>query len=220
MDLKIYFLILLFCTALVGYINAMGSRGHSARIVLSYMFATLILIASVFSLISFISGEQLAEKEAEKEAYMAKLQEAEEEAKKALEDKGDEDQRRKYLNDLTDILDKGQGIARSILSIDVDEEDYDYDRVAQRSAGFRNQAFELKRKLDRIKEVDEFKKINDAREPLESAVKNLSVGANYFYLFFRAEDEDEEDERYEIYRRNTAAARNYFNKAKRAFDDI
>jgi hypothetical protein len=219
-DLKIYFLILLFCTTLVGYINAMGSRGHSARIVLSYMFATLILIASVFSLISYISSGQLAEKEAEKNAYMAKLLEAEENAKNALEGQEDKDQRRKYLNDLTRILDQGQGIARSILSIDLDNEDDDYDRLAQRAAAFRNQAFELKRKLDRLDKVDEFKKINDARKPLESAVKNLSVGANYFYLFFGAEDEEEEDERFEIYRRNTAAARNNFNKAKRAFDGI
>jgi hypothetical protein len=184
------------------------------------MFATLILIASVFSLISYISSGQLAEKEAEKNAYMAKLLEAEENAKNALEGQEDKDQRRKYLNDLTRILDQGQGIARSILGVDLDNEDYDYDRLAQRAAAFRNQAFELKRKLDRLDKVDEFKKINDARKPLESAVKNLSVGANYFYLFFGAEDEEEEDERFEIYRRNTAAARNNFNKAKRAFDGI
>jgi hypothetical protein len=212
MATEIYLVILLFSLTLTAFISAINARG-TAKIVLSYILASLVLLASVFSLLRFMSDKQLAVKEAEKLKYEEQLRFAEEDAKLAEDQNASVDAEKKFKAELASVISKGSSIARAIAGIEVDDEDSDYDRLMGRSSSLKRQAFELKKEFEEIEPPEGISAFEDAKKEIEGAMRNLTVGANYFNLYFKAEDEDEEDERYDIYRANAAAARTKFSKA-------
>lgn len=212
MTTEIYIIIVLFAVSLTAFVGAINARG-TARMVLSYILAAFTLLASVFCLLTYMSEKQLAAKEAEKVKYEEQLRLAEEEAKLAAEQQAAVETEKGYKAALTSAISKGSNIARAILSIDVDDEDADFDALMGRSGSLRRQASSLRKETGELKPPEGVTKFDDGRKLIDKALKNLAVAANYFNLYFKAEDEDEEDERYDIYRANAAAARSNFRKA-------
>jgi hypothetical protein len=183
------------------------------------MFASLVLLASVYVLLKFMTDKELAAKEAEKLKYEEQLKLAEEEARLANEQNASVEDEKKYKARLMGIINSGSDIARAVLSVNVEDEDVDYDVLVGRSAALKGQAFRLKKDFEDIKAPQGVKGFDDARRDIEKAVKNLTVAGNYFNLYFKAEDEDEEDERYDIYRANANAARSNFSRASNKLED-
>jgi len=218
MELQVYLLILMSAVTLAAFTSAVNSRGTS-RVVLSYILASLALILTVFCVMKYMSDQELAVKEAEKVKYeeqlrLAELQrQAEEEARLASGQAADVEGEKKCKAELVSITGSGSSIARTILSVDVENENADYDGLLARSAGLKGQAFELKRKLGELQIPAGSAKLTEAKQVVEKALQNLTVAANYFNLYFKAEDEDEEDERYDLYKQNAKAAVSNFNKA-------
>ncbi|OGJ93425.1 MAG: hypothetical protein A2487_16930 [Candidatus Raymondbacteria bacterium RifOxyC12_full_50_8] len=218
MSVELYLLVLVFAVALTAFAVAINANGV-VRNVLCYIFASAILIGGVVLTVNYISdmavrkAQEIAAKEAEKLRYEEQLRKAEEEARLAAEQQSSTGDEKQYKASLMDIVTKGSDIARSILSVNVDDENADYDALVSRSAGLKNQSYALQKQLDNIKEEDGATDLNETRKILEKAVKTLAVGANYFNLYFKAEDEDQEDERFDIYQRNCKAARSDFSRA-------
>jgi hypothetical protein len=218
MPVEIYLVILMFSITLAAFISAINARG-TAKIVLSYIFASLVLLASVYVLLKFMTDKELAAKEAEKLKYEEQLRLAEEEARLANEQNASVEDEKKYKAKLMGIINSGSEIARAILSVNVEDEDVDYDVLVGRSAALKGRAYGLKKDFEAIKAPEGVKGFDDARRDIEKAIKNLTVGGNYFNLYFKAEDEDEEDERYDIYRANANAARSNFSRASNKLED-
>jgi hypothetical protein len=218
MPVEIYLVILMFSITLAALISAINARG-TAKIVLSYIFASLVLLASVYVLLTFMTDKELAAKEAEKLKYEEQLKLAEEEARLANEQNASVEGEKKYKADLMSIVNSGSDIARAVLSVNVEDEDVDFDVLVGRSASLKGQAYRLKKDFEDTKAPKDVKGFDDARRDIEKAIKNLTVAGNYFNLYFKAEDEEEEDERYDIYRANANAARSNFSRASNKLED-
>ncbi len=214
MEIEIYLIMILFAITILAYICAINSRGV-IRIVLSYILATALLIASVYSTMKIQSSKELAKKEAERAKYEEQLKKAEEEARLASEQKASPDiaADKQYKADLSKIINDGSNIAKSILAVNVDDENADADKLMNRAASLKGQAFELKKQLDGLQKTGTDPNSIAARDLIEKAVRSLTVSANYITLYFKAENTAEEDERYDIYRQNAGSARNDFSKA-------
>jgi len=214
MEQEIYLLVLLFAITAVAFICAINSHGV-VRTVLSFILATAILITAVFTTLKFQSSKEIARKEAERAKYEEQLKKAEEEARLAAEQKATPDVTadKQYKADLAKIINDGSNLAKAILSVNVDDENADADKLMNRAGGLKGQAGELKKQLDALAKSATDPNCVAARDLVEKAVRSLTVGANYLNLYFKAENSSEEDERYDIFRQNASAARSDFSKA-------
>lgn len=218
MEIQVYLLILMAAVTLSAFVSAVNSRG-TARVVLSYIFAGLTLLLTVFSVLKYMSDQELAQKEAEKAKYEEQLRQAElqrqaeEEARLAASQNSGVEGEKKCKVDLVSIAGNGSSIARAILNVDVEDEKADYDALLARSSSLKGQAFELKRKLGEVQVPAGNTALEDGKKAVEKGLNSLTVAANYFNLYFKAEDEDEEDERYDLYKQNAKAAVSGFTKA-------
>jgi hypothetical protein len=209
--IEIYQIVILCAITLATYVSAINARG-TAKIIASYLFASFILLASVYLILTYISGEKIAAKESEMVKYEEQLKIAEQEAQLAAEQKAENEMEKKYKAELIGAINKGSKIARAILSIDVEDEDIDDDRLRGRSLGLRRQANDLKKNFNKIKPPEDSNIFSAEKKEIQKAIRSLNVGAYYFNLYFKAEDEDEEDEFYDIYRGNAGAARTKFSR--------
>jgi hypothetical protein len=214
MEQEIYLLVILFAITAVAYICAINSRGV-VRIVLSYILATALLIGAIFTTLKFQNNKELARKETERAKYEEQLKKAEEEARLAAEQKASPDVTadKQYKAALAKIISDGSNLAKAILSVNVDDENADADKLMNRAGGLKGQAGELKKQLDGLQKSATDPNCVAARDLVEKAVRSLTVGANYLNLYFKAENTSEEDERYDIFRQNASAARSDFSKA-------
>ncbi|MFH0918759.1 MAG: hypothetical protein V1913_00225 [Fibrobacterota bacterium] len=227
MELEMYVIVLLFAVAVVGFIAAINSHGV-ARSVLSYVLATLVLVSGVITLVSYNSDKVMKEV-AKKEAVLAekarqdellRQQKAEEDARAAAalaaqaaaggtQDAG-------FTQQLSTLANKGLDITRAILAVNVDAEMADevYEAVVKRAAGYKAGAVGVKKQLESAwASAPQGQDIAAVRELLDKAARELSAGAVSFALYFKAEDENQENERYDAYQQNIKAAKADFNKA-------
>jgi hypothetical protein len=214
MEQEIYLLVILFAVTVLGFICAINAHGM-VRVVLSYVLATALLITSVIFTLKFQSTKEIARKEAERAKYEEQLKKAEEEARLAAEQKASPDVSadKQYKADLAKIISEGSNLAKSILSVNVDDENADADKLMNRAAGLKGQALDLKKQLDALPKTSTDPNATAARDIVEKAVRSLTVSANYVNLYFKAENTSEEDERYDVFRQNASSARADFSKA-------
>jgi hypothetical protein len=214
MSTENYLLMIFIGITVLAYIIAINARGV-VRTVLSYLLATALLIATVVNTLQYQNEKIVARKEAERAKYEEQLRKAEEEARLASEQKAASDvgQDKQYRAGLVKIINDGSNLARAILAIDLDDENADYDKLVSRSLSFKSQAQETKKQLEGLQRMGNDPAVAAARDLIDKAVRSLNVSANYFNIYFKAENESEEDERYDIFRQNASSARGDFSKA-------
>jgi len=225
METNVLLLFLLAGVTLSAYVTAINSKG-TVRIVLSYILASLVLLITVFCIMKHSSSQELAEKEAEKVRQKAQYEEqlrqaelqrqAEENARLAAESNqaasGIEAQKQ-YKDALLSIVNSGAGVARAILGVDVENENADMDALLSKSNSLKIQANSLKTKLSDLTAPEGTQTLDEGRKNAEKGLQLLAASANAFNLFFKAEDENEEDERFDLYRQNAKAASGALSKA-------
>lgn len=212
METEVLALIVLYAVAVSALITAINSHGP-VRMVMSYLLAVILLITAVFCTFKLQSNREIARKEQERQRYEDQLRKAEEEARLAAMQKPDTVKAPSPVaGDLNKIQEEGAAIARAILAVDVDDEGIDYDKLVGRASGYKGQAANLKKQLDALPKSDD-PDIASARDLVEKGVRAVSVAANYFALYFKAENENEEDERWEVYQNNAKSAKSQFGNA-------
>jgi hypothetical protein len=223
MELEMYVILLMFVVSGVGFIAAINSHG-TVRTVLSYVLAGLILITSAFTLVHYNSQtvmRELAKKEAmlaeqTRQAELLKQQQAEEAARAAAALAVQSNAGGPFQEQLSKIANQGLDIARGILAVNVEAEmpEAAYDATTKKAGGYKAGALDLKKQIETAFAAPPAgQDVSASKELLDKAVRELGVGANYFSLYFKAEDENQENERYDTYQQNTKAAKADFTKA-------
>jgi chromosome segregation ATPase len=220
MDTEIFLVLILFAITLTGYIQAINAR-TTPRVVLSYIFATLVLITSLYGLFSYI-GERKVKKEQEiREKLIARMQQ---DSLQRIQDSlaalntDDGEEISSFKETIKEVEEEGTKLTNSIFGLArrLEDEDEDFDVLSGRARGIRAKALEMKREVDKLKAPND--DLKDALKAAEDAVGKLVAGAGSMVAFFGAEDEDEE-ERYErSYRYNASEARKLFKKAGEELD--
>jgi hypothetical protein len=205
---------------MAAFVSAMNVKGHAGKVAFSYVLAAFVFIASIIASFSYVSRREIAKKEAQKEKYLTQLEEIKETLGKAEVKDSIREEKEDYKETLSDMIDKGSRIAETIRDIEPDCEGCDWDQLYGQSTRLRNQAFTLKRKLDALDKPEELKGINKLMGRLKKAVRTLTVSANYHFLYYQSETIYEEDDRYDIYRRNAYAAIKKFSEIEDDLEDL
>jgi hypothetical protein len=228
MSLEIMVLILLGGLAVNSFITAINSKG-TVRIVFSYILATLVLIGSLIAIVQYINESNIqAQKvrEVELEKRLADEQkQREEEARLAAaaaavaSDTSNAGKTKQVMDLLLSITEKGNRIASNILSVDIDNVSEDeWDELSGKGAGYINGASALQKDLEAAKKVAEGS-FSLSIITLEKGISSLAFGASSFKKYFRAENEDEENEYKNKYANSTNNARVSFREATRLITD-
>jgi len=208
-------ILILFAVALSAFVTAINSRG-TVRVILSYVLAGAILIAAVFSVAKVQAGKELARQQAERIKYEEQLKKAEEEARLAAEQAAQAAEAAAVpvgdtlvKGEMAKIANEGSVVARNIIGLDLDKVAPDFDGL-DKARSFSGQAADLRKRFDAIAKTGDDPSTAAAREQIEKGLRTLAASANYFGLYFKAEDEKQEDERWEVYQNNAKAAKAAF----------
>lgn len=214
LSITVLFMIL-FGITMLGFLVAVNSRG-AVRMSISYVLATMMLVASVYQLVHYL-GERKMEVQLEqaKEEARAQLEELKEE-KMEEEQTAEQEEVAAAASKFHSIIDRGNRIVRSLKSTDVRDESVDIDTYFGIAGSAQRKAEALIREA---RNINAPKEIQNARNKTINGLQRCATSAKYLNLYFKSEDEDEEQKREDVFVDNYKSAASLLYQAKNALSN-
>jgi hypothetical protein len=214
MSVEILLLVVLAAVTLLSYMIAINSHG-STRLAFSYLIATVILAGTVWATVQYVNTDLNAKKMEEFKRLESEKQKAEDQMKSQEQQYSAAIRQNKVhlatATRLNGILTTATGIATMLVNANPRDMDADLDVLLARSV-------DTKRRCDQVVAEFEKSKVTDSLF-LESAslikegLKTLTEAAQYYYLYFKAEDDAQEELRERIMRQKARMASETLQKA-------
>ncbi len=212
------FFTLLYILVLLAYSVAINSHG-TARTVLSFLIATVVLLGAVFTTVDYMSKEKVRKlegmREKEEREKIEALKRVERESELRVKDKqlSAENQ---FTDFASDCVDKALALTEEILYSNPGSEDVSDDQFEAIMAKSKRIKYEAKKLQDswngtRV-DVPGFEK---ARSSINDGMRYLIQAADSFVNWFHSEDESEEAQRMNQYKASARAAKENLEKADR-----
>lgn len=209
---EILLITLLWAVTFTGFSVAVNARGP-ARVTVSYILAILSLCGSVFHSIQYIVSVEVANAAIvevpvvpEPEPEIIKPAEIDTVGLKASQLAAAMGVARK---ELTQVIEQSSRLADRLAAVNLnrvpDLSDEEYDAMQNKAFGFRNEIGKIKDKLTSVVPT-----VPAPYKPvvakIQAAINELSQASQAYDRFFKAENDQEESQRQELFRRSTQDA--------------
>ncbi len=214
MTTEVLLLIVLGALTLVAYIVALNSHGPT-RLAISYLLATSILIATVWVTVQYVnSGDNRRKMEEYKklESEKLKVEEQMQSQQAAMQLAIRENKERiAVAGKFNGIIAKGAGLSATMMNLNLRDLSQELDVLLGRASDAKKKAEELSVEFEKMKVTDTL--FLQTQTLIKEAVKQLTEAAQYYYLYYRAEDSAQEELRERIMRQKATEAHDLLQKA-------
>ncbi len=210
MSTDVLILIVLGALTLVAYIIALNSHGPT-RLAISYLLATIILIASVWSTVQYVNSgnhkefKELMEAKKKAEELMKSQQDA---TKRAIQESNE---RLSIASKLNGVINKGINFATTIMNSNMRDNDKDLDDLIAKAKEIKRKVEELVAEFDKLRITDTL--FAQSTSLVKESLKQLTEAAQYNVLYYYAEDDAQEELRERILRQRATSSHDLLQKA-------
>jgi hypothetical protein len=214
MTTDVLLLIVLGALTLVAYIVALNSHGPT-RLAISYLLATSILIVTVWVTVQHVnSGDNRRKMEEFKklESEKLKVEEQMQSQQVAMQQAMRENKERLAVaGKFNGIITKATGLCATMVNFNLRDQSQELNVLV-------GQAFDTKKKAEELSAEFEKTKVTDTlffqtQALIREAIKQVYEAAQYFNLYYRAEDDAQEELRERVMRQKATEAQNLLQKA-------
>jgi hypothetical protein len=210
MSVEILLLVVLAELTLVAYIIAINSHGPT-RLAFSYLLATIILAGSVWATVQYVNtGLNLKKMEEFKRLEMEK-QKAEDQMHSGEKVQETLKERMAAAAKLSGVVTAGTTLSTLMMNTDLRDMATDLDGLVGKSIETKRRADELAGEFDKLKFTD--KVFSESTDIIKEGLKVLAEAAQYFVLYYKAEDSAQEELRERIMRQKARQAHETLQKA-------
>ncbi|MBD3345989.1 MAG: hypothetical protein GF401_13080 [Chitinivibrionales bacterium] len=195
---------------LLAYMVAINSHGPT-RLSISYLLATILLAGTVWAIVQHVNSGLDKEKMAELRRLELEKQAAEERIKNKEEELMENKHRTNFAARLNDIINRGTGLATTMMNVDLRNMSYDLETLLGRAAATKKKSSELKKEFESLEPEDEF--FTQSMELIDEALTDLTEAGRFYYLYYRSEDTTQEELRERLLRQKARKAYESFKKA-------
>ena len=210
MNTEVLLLIVLGALTLIAYIIALNSHGPM-RLAISYLLATSILIATVWVTVQYVNSGDKRKITEEFQKLIIEKQLAEAQKDSAMQWVKHNKERQALAARFNGIITQGAALAATIINSDVGNPKHELDELTGKAAETKRKAEELAAEFDKISVPDTL--FTQSRSLIKEAIKQLTEAAQYYVLYYRAEDSAQEELRERIMRQKATEAQNLLQKA-------
>lgn len=209
--------VLLFGITVVAFICAINSRG-AVKMSFSYVLATALLVLSVYEGVTYVSEQKFsfqmrqvqAVEEARRNSEQARRS-SEEAARAAAQEAESRQAISEYSEFIKAVADRGKEIPRGLRNLNLQDESVEIETFFAKAGTASSRASALARELQTRKSPEGT--YEDSRKTLQKAFQRTETAAKYLSLYFKSEDEYEEEERGRIFHSNVDEAISLFDQA-------
>jgi len=214
MSIEVLLLVILAAVTLLAYMVAINSHGPT-RLAFSYLIATVILAGSVWAIVQYVNSDINAKKMEEFKRLELEKQKAEDQVKSQQQQYSQAMRQSKEHVAMAarfhDILVTATGLATMIINTDLHDMSVDLDALIARSVDAKRRSEQIQADFDKIKTPDTL--FAESISLMKDGLKTLSESAQYYYLYFKAEDSAQEELRERIMRQKARIASETLQKA-------
>ncbi len=190
--------VILFAITISAFIIAINSKG-SVRISLSFILATVLLIGSVYEVLNYTSKTRLNQQMKQVTSNA-----------EAKEQESEELQAKNYEAFLKSIASRGKKSLNRIKNLDLADESIEMDVYFSRASSTKSKVRALLKELKTQKAPEDG--FEQTRKTLEKALNKTMISAKYLNLYFRSNNEEEEETRASYFHSNANVASSLFRK--------
>jgi hypothetical protein len=214
MSIEILLIIVLSTITVLAYMIAINSHGPT-RLSISYFMATIILAVTVWVTVQYVNSGQMAKTREELSRLEAEKKKAEEEikAKEQEYQSAIKNSKEKFAiaARLNSVITTGTNLATQIVNANLRDQYYELETLIARAAEVKRKAEELSVEFEKIEIQDNV--FTPTISQIKDAIKTLIEAAQYYVLFYKAEDSAQEDLRERIMRQKARQANEGFQRA-------
>jgi hypothetical protein len=214
MSVEILLLLVLGALTLVAYAIALNSHG-TTKLSISYLLATFILVGSVWATVQYVNSgdnrkkmEEFKKLETEKQKTEEKMHSQEAAMQLALRENKE---RLTTAARLNGIITQGAALATVMINSDVHDMNLELDALVGKASDTKRKSDELASDFEKLKISDTL--FTQSSSLVKDALKQLVEAAQYYVLYFRAEDNAQEVLREQVMRQKAANTRDLLQKA-------
>jgi hypothetical protein len=214
MNIEILLLIILGALTLIAYGIALNSHGPK-RLAASYLLATVILIATVWVTVQYVNSgdnrrkmEEFRKLESEKQKAEQQMKSQEVAMQQALRENKE---RLGMAGKLNVLIARGTTLSAAMMNLNLSDLNQELDVLLGRAADTKKKIEELDADFDKMKMNDTL--FTQTGALIKEAIKQLTEAAQYYSLYYRAEDGAQEELRERIMRQKATEAHNLLQKA-------
>jgi hypothetical protein len=210
MSVEVLLLGVLVGLTILAYMIAINAHGPT-RLSFSYLLATLLLAGTVWAVIQHVNSGLDRREMSELRRLELERQQAEQRARSREEELRENRERLNYATKLNSVINRGMGLATTMMNVDLRDFSLNLDRLLARARATDAQTEEL---------ADEFRKFSrkkslfqESTSHLQDGLGHLKEAGNYYELYFKSEDSEQEILRERLMRQKARAAYEDFKKA-------
>ena len=210
MSVEVLLLAIACGLTILAYMIAINAHGPT-RLSLSYLMATIMLVATVWGIVQYVNTDLDAQKmaefkrlESEKKMAEARIQ-SQEEALRANKE------RMNFATKLNALITTGTGLASTMINVDLQDGGTDLEVLMGKASEIKKKTDELKNSFEKTTTTDAF--FNESMTLLKEAIQSLSEAAYYYRSFYYSEDSEQEHLRERVLRQKARTAYDSFQKA-------
>jgi hypothetical protein len=214
MSVEILLLVVLAAVTLLSYMVAINSHG-STRLAFSYLIATFILAGTVWATVQYVNTDLNAKKMEEFKRLEFEKQKAEDQMKSQEQQYSAAIRQNKVhlatATRLNGVLTTATGLATMIVNANPRDMNAEIDVLMARSADTKRRCDQLVADFDKSKVTDSL--FLESASLIKEGLKTLAEASQYYYLYFKAEDDAQEELRERIMRQKARMASEALQKA-------
>ncbi len=192
MSAEILMLGILVGITLLAYMMAINSHGP-IRLYISYLIATVILAGTVWSIVQYVNTDLDRKKLAELHRLEQEKLVAEERLRSQTTALQENQERAMLAGQLMAIINKGTGLASSLISANMRDMALDLQGLIARSTSIRKQCEELRTEFTRLTGVEASQEhFTESIAQLRTALDDLVEASRFYLLYYRSEDSAQE----------------------------
>jgi len=214
MTSEVLLLIVLGALTLIAYIVALNSHGPT-RLAISYLLATSILIATVWVTVQYVNSGDNRRKMEEFQKLESEKQKVEEQmhSQQAVMQQAMRENKERLIvaGRLNGIITKGAALSATMINLDLRNLSQELDVLLGRASDTKKKVEELSTEFEKMKVTDTL--FFQTQALIRESLKQLTEAAQYYYLYYRAEDSAQEELRERIMRQKATEAHDLLQKA-------
>ena len=214
MSIELLLLMILAGLTLLAYMVALNSHGPT-RLAISYLMATAILVGSVWATVQYVNTGDNRRKMEEFRRLELEKQKAEDQMhvqEAAMQTALRQNKERLIMaTRINGIVTQATGLSSIMINANLRDPNLELDVLIGRANDVKRKSEELSSEFEKMKVTDSL--FTESTSLIKEAFKQLTEAAQYFMLYYRAEDGAQEELRERIMRQKASGAHDILQKA-------
>jgi hypothetical protein len=214
MNIELLLLMVLAGLTLLAYMVALNSHG-TTRLAISYLMATVILVGSVWATVQYVNSGDNRRKMEEFRRLESEKQKAEEQVhsqEAAMQTALRENKERLVTaTRINSIITRGTALSSTMMNANMRDSNLELDVLIGRANDVKRKSEDLSAEFEKTKVTDSL--FTESMSLIKEAFRQLIEAAQYYVLYYHAEDGAQEELRERIMRQKASGAHDILQKA-------